>query len=165
MFMVKSWKRIMNPWGHQSWSRFAHLLSRNDYDARNKLIKDYIILLTCKYIQKRSLTVATNMITGNTHTGEKHYGCNQRDYMWIHTGETAANSMIAGNDTQGRNVIAGKYTHARSLTVPTSVIASKYTQERNLTAATSMIAGKDTQGRNVITGKHTQERNLRLPST
>ena len=38
-------------------------------------------VITGEYTQERSLTVATNMITGNTHTGEKHYGCNQRDYM------------------------------------------------------------------------------------
>ncbi len=44
-------------------------------------------MITVEYTQEESLTVATNMITGNTHTGEKPYGYHQRDYMLIHTGE------------------------------------------------------------------------------
>ena len=85
------------------------MLSRND--ARNQLINDCSILLRCrpKYIQERSLTVATSVITCE-YTQERSL--------------TAANSMIAGNDTQGRIVIAGKYTQARSMTM-TSMITGK----------------------------------------
>ena len=55
------------------------MITGKDTQGRNVMVAPCVI--TGEYTQERSLTVATNMITGNTHTGEKHYGCNQRDYM------------------------------------------------------------------------------------